>query len=842
MADYEGASSNTDPGDSASGDGRASQAARRIDPDAQQGRYGDFDLRSVTWGYRDLFRRKIEELFAENLLGELNREVTPIFFGMLKQADSTCFDHVLKCFLNSLTPENKWIMTMPALFEDWCGLGCELAREHLYMGERYFYAWRRNALGVEPDRVAEHLAVMRRLKEIDADLAYHYLKGVETLQERLAPDEVRAFVEEALRVYRRNARTGLRFLALELKSSRLHLEELTREARLEDIKPRLERFFQGIAGRRAEVDNLGALDSDELLERGTMHVCMFAWLYLPARIRQFGARRLNRSWYLLMTGLSAACHLFQSFPRVQGEKGCATSLQVMENEGIPWPRESNVLFQLIELRRVTQAAREHFPGMGRLLDFGIEQESKMRPPRTTLDELIRAVLTDQCPRSSLREAFGIVCQAADEARNFYDVVFQLRDIAPRTALALGEALDENFRHAAGWSRHPVLAAPFHTPAFFPDFMYPAKVAEPPDGSLAADLRDQAHNRRQDDESESAEAGGLADDEDRGRGDDQDSAEDPQSVTADGEGGEKGDAKDPKGATVGFFYDEWNGIEQEYYENWCCVREIHPKPSAHTVALSAEVAERARRVQAIFERLKPDEAHRVKRLPDGDDIDIDLALEFLAEKRARRSPRVRFYSKPFTARRSLATAILIDLSGSTNEPAGDGKIIDREKEAAFILAEGLKRLGDQFGIFGFTGTGRERCEFSVFKDFQESWADASRRRLFGAHPGSSTRIGAALRHCGWKLQQAPARRKVTILITDGKPMDTGYEPANRYAQYDVRMACEENQRHDINTFCISTLANTRADLELMFPRKRYLIIEDMQELPDLLSRFYLRLTR
>ena len=802
----------------------------------------DFDLRKVTWGYRDLFRRKIEELFAENLLGELNREVTPLFFKMLNQADSTCFDHVLKCFLNSLTPENKWIMTMPALFEDWCGLGCELAREHLYMGERYFYAWRRNALGKTPELVAEALVVMRRLKEIDPELAYQFLKGCETLYDRLDRDEVRAFVDEALNVFRRNRRTGLRFMALELKSSKVHLRELTREARLEEIKGRLERFFRGIAGRRVEIDNLGALDSDELLERGTMHVCMYQWLYLPARIRQFESRRENRGFYLLMTAVSAACHACDSLPRVQGAEGYSTALQAVEGERIPWPRESSTVFQLVELRRVLDYARARFPGLRRLVDFGIEAEMRWRPARSAMEELLYGVLTGEAPRPALEGALRLIEAAAAHAESLFDTLLVLPELTPKVAEALGEPLDERFRVSAGWSRHPVLAAAFRLPAFFPDFMYPARVAEPPPGNLAADLRDRAQGRRREEDHDPTESQGLPDDHEKAMGESENGEDDSQSAATSGEGGEKGDAAPGDAVKVGYFYDEWNGLEHEYYEKWCCVREVFPKPSAQAVALGGDVVERARRVQGIFERLKPDETHRIKRLPDGDEIDIDRALEYIAERRARISPKARFYSKPYTARRSLATAVLIDLSGSTNEPAGDGKIIDREKEAAFILAEGLSRLGDLFGIFGFTGTGRERCEYHVFKDFEDDWAEATRRRLFAAHPGSSTRIGAALRHCGWKLRHAPARRRLVVLITDGKPMDTGYEPSNRYAQYDVRMACEENARHEINTFCISTLANTRADLELMFPRKRYLIIEDMQELPELLSRFYLRLTR
>ncbi len=112
---------------------------------------------------------------------------------------------------------------------------------------------------------------------------------------------------------------------------------------------------------------------------------------------------------------------------------------------------------------------------------------------------------------------------------------------------------------------------------------------------------------------------------------------------------------------------------------------------------------------------------------------------------------------------------------------------------------------------------------------------------GAWPRSSTRIGPALRHSGWLLSDRAARQKLIILVTDGKPMDEGYDPATRYAQHDVRMACEENARLDVHTFAISTDENSIADMEIMFPRRRFVILPDIRQLPRVLPQLYLRLT-
>lgn len=132
-------------------------------------------------------------------------------------------------------------------------------------------------------------------------------------------------------------------------------------------------------------------------------------------------------------------------------------------------------------------------------------------------------------------------------------------------------------------------------------------------------------------------------------------------------------------------------------------------------------------------------------------------------------------------------------------------------------------------------------FYRFKDFDDTWDRAARQNFLSTRPGSSTRIGPALRHAGWRLSHRPEKTRLLLLITDGKACDQGYGTESQYAQHDVRKACQENQRKGIHTFCVSTDENDPADMELMFPGGRYVILKDFRKLPDELSRLYLHLT-
>jgi len=219
----------------------------------------------------------------------------------------------------------------------------------------------------------------------------------------------------------------------------------------------------------------------------------------------------------------------------------------------------------------------------------------------------------------------------------------------------------------------------------------------------------------------------------------------------------------------------------------------------------------------------------------------MLVDYLTRRQKEPAPQIDFYQKPRVVERDLAVTLLLDESGSTGEEVAGSRIIDIEKHAALTLCEGLASLGDTFSICGFSSNGPQNCRYMIYKDFSDSWTRETMAKVMTAQPSQSTRIGPALRHAGFRLANYPAKQRLIILITDGRPMDTGYDPNTRYAQYDVRMACEENARQAVNTFAISTEENTLSDMEIMFPRKRFAILSDISKLPRILPRLYRRLT-
>ena len=69
-----------------------------------------------------------------------------------------------------------------------------------------------------------------------------------------------------------------------------------------------------------------------------------------------------------------------------------------------------------------------------------------------------------------------------------------------------------------------------------------------------------------------------------------------------------------------------------------------------------------------------------------------------------------------------------------------RIIDVEKESMVLLMMALENIGDRYGVYGFSGFGRENVEFYVIKEVEERLSDRVKRRLDKVAPLHATRMG------------------------------------------------------------------------------------------------------
>jgi nitric oxide reductase NorD protein len=290
----------------------------------------------------------------------------------------------------------------------------------------------------------------------------------------------------------------------------------------------------------------------------------------------------------------------------------------------------------------------------------------------------------------------------------------------------------------------------------------------------------------------------------------------------------------KGAVL---YPEWDHGRQHYRKNWCVMREKTVTPVyddfyRDTLTKHAGVVKHLRKK---FEALR-DENRLDKRQTQGDEIDLDALIEALADARDGSEMSDRLFVRLHRAERNIAVAFLVDMSGSTK-----GWINEAEREALILLCEALELLGDRYAIYGFSGTTRKRCELFRIKTFDERYDGEVKARISGIRPQEYTRMGFALRHMTKLLNQVEAKTRVLVTLSDGRPDDYFDVYRGVYGVEDTRMALLEASRTGIHPFCITLDREARDYLPHMYGAARYIILDDVRQLPVKVTDIYRRIT-
>ena len=134
----------------------------------------------------------------------------------------------------------------------------------------------------------------------------------------------------------------------------------------------------------------------------------------------------------------------------------------------------------------------------------------------------------------------------------------------------------------------------------------------------------------------------------------------------------------------------------------------------------------------------------------------------------------------------------------------------KKEGLILLLDALENLGDTYGIFGFSGYGRENVEYFTIKDLDENFSPLIPKRIDRISPLHATRMGPAVRHCTQKLLKTEEKSKFIFLISDGRPQDRGYSREGvekEYAVNDTKKALLEAKNQGITTFCLTVFVIT-----------------------------------
>ncbi len=241
------------------------------------------------------------------------------------------------------------------------------------------------------------------------------------------------------------------------------------------------------------------------------------------------------------------------------------------------------------------------------------------------------------------------------------------------------------------------------------------------------------------------------------------------------------------------YPEWDHRRAAYLPAHARVL-ASPAPETEAAADFTTDPAARRRIRAVkrqFEALRPRRVILPRQL-DGDELDMEAAIASLVELRATGEGHNRVYRAARSQARDLSVSVLMDTSRSTESAIGSRMVIDVEREALAALAWGLDACGDDFAIQTFSSLRRDRVFVLDVKGFGEQMGKLVERRIAALTPSFYTRLGAAIRHASAGLAERATRRRLLLVITDGKPNDLDHYEG-RHGIEDTRMAVREARR-------------------------------------------------
>ncbi|MET0986133.1 MAG: hypothetical protein ABW034_12085 [Steroidobacteraceae bacterium] len=286
--------------------------------------------------------------------------------------------------------------------------------------------------------------------------------------------------------------------------------------------------------------------------------------------------------------------------------------------------------------------------------------------------------------------------------------------------------------------------------------------------------------------------------------------------------------------VSFAYPEWDYRIPGYHERGAMVR-VSDAPLGALSWAESTLQQHRRMLEVIRRRFELLQAQRVRlrRQYDGDEIDLQAYVEARADLRAGLPLPQGLYQSEHPGRRELAICLLIDVSGSTDGwVAAQQRIIDVEREALLLVCIALQGLHEPYCALAFSGEGPDAVTVREIKRFDEPYDSTVAQRIAALEPERYTRAGAALRHATGLLMHQPARHRLLLLLSDGKPNDVDHYEG-RYGVEDMRQAVIEAKLQGILPFCLTIDRQAAGYLPQVFGKHQYALLSQPQLLPTVL---------
>lgn len=300
----------------------------------------------------------------------------------------------------------------------------------------------------------------------------------------------------------------------------------------------------------------------------------------------------------------------------------------------------------------------------------------------------------------------------------------------------------------------------------------------------------------------------------------------------------------------FFYDEWDYQSRSYKKHWCTIFEENGLPEKkrdeevlHPQKKLIEILkERQNEVETIRKKLLRATSlyQKKKKLFEGRFIDLDNYIRNFTLTQRKLSSDGRNYYDLYKKNRDLSILILVDNSLSADSWVQNQRVLNLSLESLMIFGEAIEKFSDPVMVAGFSSNTRNSCKFTIWKNFNTDWS-SFKNIADDINPEGYTRIGPAIRHAKSILLKRKEKKRVLLILTDGRPTDYDrYEGV--YGLSDVRKSIEECIVDGIIPFAIAVDPSAKQFLPKLFGPGNYSILLNTKKLPEILSSLYIKISK
>ena len=639
------------------------------------------------------------------------------------------------------------------------------------------------------------------------ELAYTFAVELGTAREKLNQKGLKIWLGESLTIYDREGLYPAVSALQGVDSFRQRFQKKRYQCALEEVKPKLDVFIRGLAGRALN------LKPDSKTYTDTEH------LYLPKTISHYQDKNKNKALYK-----SIACFLWaQTWYGTFKQKGINARTTQNRLDSYKNPTEAKRCFLSLENIRLLANIERELPGLYRemnaLSPLLIPQDktwrvisSRLKKPTASVEDTFSAL------DDLLRLRISLPMVDYQGSLNLSQVELVRAERKDKLVNEINDLLNNNTINQDQLSQAIEALSDSQTEAQEGETSEGGSGAAGLEYPESSELNDILESLAQDvDYLDIEDFGGLA---------------------YQAENHQTNDRQQPANADfeADAYYDEWDYLRQNYREAWCRLRikSIEPIEDNFKQQTLEKYPHLMRQIRKVFEAMR-DQPRLANRQTDGEDIDLDAVVDMHTALIAGKELSERMYIHRLRNERNVAVCLLVDMSGSTK-----GWINLAMRQSLILFSEALNTLGDQYAIFGFSGLTRQRCEIYTVKQFLEHNPKLVNNRISNIQAKDYTRMGFAIRYATDELKQVQSKHRILLLLSDGKPDDyDGYQ--GEYGIQDTRKAILEAQGHAIKPFSITIDKQAQKYLPRLFGPGQYTILNDISLLPLKISEIYRKLS-